>query len=566
MTGTMPDATVLIVDDDRTIVRLCQRLLERASYQVVTAMDPLDALKILERQKVDLLLSDIRMPIMDGFELISQAKQFQPDLPVLVMTGYGSIDNAIQALHRGVDGLILKPFENTAELVQAVQRVLEENHQRRDAARLQALRPLFDVTERLLAETSPQPLEKLILGAVTGLFQASFAGIYRQPSGGGPLELVRMTELNALKSDSLRQQTLVELALSEFIPTIIGASGPTNNQIAQDLLCEIGWETLLVAPVRRNNSQFVFAACREKNSAPFAEADLEMFVILARQAAVAMENARLYSELRDYVRRVEESQRALIQAEKMAAVGRLMASLAHEINNPLQSVRNCLHLAAHKGIETEQRLRYLDMTDNELERLVTTVRRMLDFYRPGGAEKEQADIHRVIDQVLGLLKPKLNEQDIQIHVQYSGANNLVRMVPDQIQQVIFNLLINAIDALEELSTQQAALLQSTSMRAAGAGGGAKGLPAPRVSEIWMDVYHEDQQIRIFIEDSGPGIPPELRERIFEPFVSTKQHGTGLGLAVSYGIMERHQGSLAIISPRHGEGACFEIVLPLGSEG
>ena len=73
----------------------------------------------------------------------------------------------------------------------------------------------------------------------------------------------------------------------------------------------------------------------------------------------------------------------------MAAVGRLMASLAHEINNPLQAVRNCLHLATRKGINTEERLRYLEMTDGQLERLVITVRRMLDFYRPGGVEKAE---------------------------------------------------------------------------------------------------------------------------------------------------------------------------------
>ncbi len=550
----MSEPIVLIVDDDRTIVRLCQRLLERASFKTVTAMDPIEALKILERQKVDLLLSDIRMPVMDGFELISQAKQFQPDLPVLVMTGYGSIDYAIQALHRGVDGLILKPFENTAELVQAVQRVLEENRQRRDAARLQALRPLFDVTERLLAETSPQPLEKLILGALTGLFQAGFAGIYRLGVESAYLEMVRTSGKATIGEDFDRQQMLIELAIADGSPAVFNATGPTNSQAVQEMLCEAGLESMLIAPVRRNNSQFVFCSCREKSSAPFAEADLEMFVILARQAAVAMENARLYSELRDYVRRVEDSQRALIQAEKMAAVGRLMASLAHEINNPLQAVRNCLHLAAHKGIDTEQRLRYIDMTDNELERLVTTVRRMLDFYRPGGAEKEPTDIHHVIDQVMALLTPKLSEQNIRVHIQSVGVNSPVNMVADQIQQVIFNLLINAIDALEEAGPVYRGEMP------------ASGMPSARAAELWVDVYHEDHQVRVVIEDSGPGIAPELQEQIFEPFVSTKQHGTGLGLAVSYGIMERHQGNLSVIPPRYGEGACFEIVLPLDTEG
>jgi signal transduction histidine kinase len=112
--------------------------------------------------------------------------------------------------------------------------------------------------------------------------------------------------------------------------------------------------------------------------------------------------------------------------------------------------------------------------------------------------------------------------------------------------VIFNLLINAMDSIEE---------------------GASGKAEREVEkQIWIDGYYEPCQVRILIEDSGPGIPEDLGERIFEPFVSTKQHGTGLGLAVSYGIMERHQGTLKITPPRHGRGACFEIVLPLEIEG
>ncbi len=537
----MTEATILIVDDDRTIIRLCQRLLERSSYQVFTVMDPFDALKILERQKIDLLLSDIRMPIMDGFELISQAKQYQPELPVLVMTGYGSIDNAIQALHRGVDGLILKPFENSSELLQAVQRVLGESRQKRDAARLHALRPLFDVTEQLLAETSPQTLEKLILNTVTSLFQASTAGIYRFKPDVGFLELVRMTENAQSKMNAALQQRLVDVSIADDLPAVVCASGPGFTEEGQNLLHEMGWETLLVVPVRRNNSQFVFFASREKGSAWFAEADVVMFVFLARLVAVAMENARLYSELKDYVRQVEDSQRALIQAEKMAAVGRLMASLAHEINNPLQAVRNCLHLATRKGIESEQHFHYLKMTDAELERLVLTVRRMLDFYRPGSAEKLKFEIQQVIEQVLALLEPQLRQQDINVSLKYSGNSVLLLIVPDQIQQVIFNLMINAMDALEETKGKSA-------------------------SRVWIDVSYENQQVRLTVEDSGPGIPDELRERVFEPFVSTKQHGTGLGLAVSYGIIERHQGKLSVIPARYGKGACFEIVLPVMTEG
>lgn len=540
----MVDATVLIVDDDRTIVRLCQRLLERSSYQVITAIDPIEGLKVLEQQKVDLLLSDIRMPIMDGFEMITRAKQYQPDLPVLVMTGYGSIDNAIQALHRGVDGLLLKPFENSAELVQTVQRVLEESRQKRDAARLQALRPLFDVTERLLAETSPQLLERLIDNTVTTVFQARFAWIFHMEEDGSGLKMV----YNGERENGSRPPEL-DLALMREIlvgrsPVLGSRTGPISSPAIQDLLSRANLGTIMLAPILQKGSLVIFTAGRESGSPPFTEADLEMFVILARQAGVAMENARLYSELKDNIRRVEESQQALIQAEKMAAVGRLAASLAHEINNPLQAVRNCLHLAGRKGIDTDQRLRYLEMTDSELERLVTTIRRMLDFYRPGGVEKENADLQQLIDRVLAILAPQLRDLEIVVHVQYRGKIRAVEIVADQIQQVIFNLVLNAMDAIEE---------------------GAAANPASQQREkaIWIDAFYEDRQVRILVEDSGMGIPEGMRESIFEPFISTKRHGTGLGLAVSYGIMERHQGSLSVVSPTYGDGACFEMLLPVG---
>lgn len=538
----MVDTQVLIVDDDRTIVRLCQRLLERASYRVLTVMDPHQALKIIEQHKIDLLLSDIRMPAMDGFELISRAKKLQPDLPVLVMTGYGSIENAIQALHRGVDGLILKPFESTAELVQTVERVLEENRQRRDAARLQVLRPLFSVIERLLSETSPILLEKLIINTIQGLFQASYAVILHYDSQHKAIVPVRASEKFLEVEQAVIEQICEWMADIDAPLTASLHDADADPRLVMWMETS-GIETSMLVPLQRNDSRFYFYTARNFNAPPFTEADLETFIILANQSVVAMENARLYSELKAYVRQVEESQRALVQTEKMAAVGRLVASLAHEINNPLQAVRNSVHLASRKDLSIDQRMHYIELTDRELERLVLTVRRMLDFYRPGGAEKENTDIRGVIEQVLAILGPQLRDQSIDVHVSYTGGVKQVLLNPDQIQQVIFNLVLNAMDALEEL---QAGCED---------GGCAK--------KIWIDVTFEPRQVRILIEDSGPGISATLRDHIFEPFTSTKLHGTGLGLSVSYGIMERHQGHLSAIPSRYGSGACFEMLLPLG---
>ena len=146
----MDPISILVVDDEAGIALLCKRVLSRAGYYVTSMIDPRAAVDWLTHNKVDLLLVDIRMPEVDGFEVVNHARRLQPDLAVLVMTGFGTVETAIRALRQGVDGLILKPFEKGSELVDAVKQALFDSQQKRDAARIHALRPLFEVTESLI--------------------------------------------------------------------------------------------------------------------------------------------------------------------------------------------------------------------------------------------------------------------------------------------------------------------------------------------------------------------------------------------------------------------------------
>jgi signal transduction histidine kinase/FixJ family two-component response regulator len=527
----MSEASVLIVDDDRSILRLCQRLLERASFKVYASTDPNEAIHLMDLYKMDLLLSDIRMPVMDGFELISRAKQVQPDIAVLVMTGFGTVETAIQALHKGVDGLILKPFENTTELVSAVERVLTASRERKDAARAHALRPLFDVSETLLSENDPQVLETLIMNAMQEIYQSNCFGVFSHTGEDYQLMMARGVESKCETADWC---TLSDFMTRSEDPAWVSVSGLGNADI-QAILRGLSWSSLMVVPVIHEPVRFVFFTTRDEGSAAFSESDLEMFTILARQATVALENSRLYTDLRSSLRRVEESQFALVQAEKMAAVGRLMASLAHEINNPLQAVRNCLHLANRPDVSDAQRSSYLAMTDSELDRLVKTVRHMLDFYRPGKREKEFVDLATALDKVLHLLKAQLDHQNIECFVTIPTDCPQIFAVRDQIQQIFFNLLLNSMDAMEFM-------VQS--------------------KFLWIDVMSDNDNVCIRMEDSGPGISQEMQGKLFEPFNSTKKNGTGLGLAVSYGVVEAHGGQLRLAPSHHGSGACFEILFPL----
>jgi len=256
-----------------------------------------------------------------------------------------------------------------------------------------------------------------------------------------------------------------------------------------------------------------------------------MFGLLARQSDVALENSRLYGELRDYVRQVEQSQRALIQAEKMSAVGRLTASIAHEVNNPLQAVQNCLHLSAREELSQEKRADYLGLAHEELDRLMNTVQRMLDFYRPGALQKQQTNIVDLIEKVLALLEKQLANQEVQVVCEFEQKLPELRVVRNQIQQVFFNLVLNAMEVMKE--------------------GG----------QLTISVGVKDSYVYVDFQDSGPGVAPEIQETIFEPFVSSSEDGTGLGLSVSFGILTAHGGSLELIQ-RKNMGACFRVMIPL----
>ncbi len=522
---------ILVLDDEAGITLLCDRLLKKEGYQVFafTAAEP--AITHLRKNPIDLLLVDIRMPDIDGFEVIDLAKQLQPDVAVLVMTGFGTVETAIKALRKGVDGLLLKPFERGSELIEAVKQALADSQRKRDAARIQALRPLFALTESFFSETRPDPLLALIMQAIRGHLRCAYAGYYDYE--GERLRLL-LGDGKALDPQrSAAEAKLLARIEAMGVPLMVNETGPGHPDLQAGLL-HFGVGAALFVPVMRSKVRSWLFAGREAHDVPFREADLEMFLILGSQAAMALENARLYAELRDYVRQVEESQQALLQAEKMAAAGRLTASIAHEVNNPLQAVQNCLHLASRQDLPEEQRTEYFELAKSELNRLMSTVQRMLDFYRPGAIAPSEVNLREILQHVVGLMSQQLAKRGIEVQVDIPASMPPIYAVGSQIQQVFINLVLNAFDAMTE--------------------GGRLQIQACVVKH----------GVEIFFQDSGPGVPKEKLAHIFEPFYSTKEGGTGLGLTVSYNIVTAHGGSLELVA-NNKPGACFRVYLPFGGK-
>lgn len=524
----MKPISVLVVDDEPGIALLCQRLLTRAGYDVTAMTDPRQAVEYLENHLVDLLLVDIRMPEVDGFEVVAHAHRFQPGIAVLVMTGFGTVETAIRALREGVDGLLLKPFERGSELLDSVKQAMADNQQKSDAARTQALRPLFSVTESLFSETQRDRLLELITQAICGYLKCEHSAVFIAEKDGD-------LELQAEKGKSLEGAFGDMMAQADFngASTLMLTTGPRETEY-KDKLIGSGFGSAMIIPVRRPRFRSVFLAVRNIHEQPFQESDFEMFQILASQAATALENSRLYAEQLEYVRKIEDSQRGLLQMEKMATAGRLSASIAHEVNNPLQAVQNCLHLAGREDLPAGKRKEYFDLARVELERLMITVQRMLELYRPGSQSTEDVDLGMSLEHVAQLLNKQFSDRRILLQIELPEDLPHVEAVDTQMQQVFINLMLNAYDAM------------------------------PEGGELRITGQAAAQGVELFFQDSGGGIPSEQQVNIFEPFVSMKEGGTGLGLTVSYNIMTAHGGTLDLVRGR-GQGACFRVYVPIGSK-
>ncbi len=529
--------SVLVVDDNPMDTLLCQRLLERHGFQVAAANDPLQALARLEQQDFDLLLVDIHMPHMDGFDLIERACALRPNMAVLLMTGFGTVETGIQALQRGADGLILKPFQDVEALVEAANGALQQKRQKLDVARLQVLEPLFSISEKIISETDSQKLNALIVEATCTLLRGEHAVVFLNQPGAESC-----TRLTSTPSAQLWQQVdlvdgLVALARRQDASRILNA-GSAELAAHRGTLESLRLSSFLLASVTQKNGQYIFIAARESPSVPFDEPDLETFTIFARQAAIKLKNSLLYEEQYDTLQRLKESQQALVQAEKMAVVGRLLASVAHEVNNPIQAVSNCLHLAERVDLDCQQRESYLRLGREELDRLADTVQRMLNYYRHDKTGITEVSIAAIVEVVLELLRPQLAEHQVEVAYDIDLQLPPVSGVQNQIQQVIFNLVMNALEAMKSLDGRR---------------------------YLWIEAEAQADEMMIRMEDSGPGIPQGDENHIFEPFFSTKPDGTGLGLAVCCNIVEAHRGEIQLIPPQHGNGACFLVKLPIGSQ-
>ena len=505
---------LLYVDDTEEQRYVMRRMLESDGFTVLeagTGKAALEALHLYADADPDAaplpilaVILDVKLPDMSGYEVCRRIKAATATaaLPVLqVSASFADPTLRAAGLSGGADAYVAQPVHQ-AELLSLVNALIR-SHMGEKILRFQA-----EVSRRLSASLDYAETLRTVEQAFVPRFADDVVAYLCEPAEG------------AVASAG-------EARLAEPV------------RAAADQVCKAGASRLvdaqrLVVPLATGSKRLgalIFQLDGDRRS--YGPAQIPLAEDLADRSALALENASLYSAQ-------QNTQLALIQSEKLAAAGRLSAAIAHEINNPLESITNLMYLIDTSDEITPTLKGYVQEALSELSRLTHIARQSLGFYRELTGPK-QFDLNESVLDTVNIYRKRFEAKHLAIECRFAAGPLELHAVKGEVRQVISNLLVNAYDAM----TQDSHLLIETALEP-----GREG--------------HADE-VMLRVTDDGPGIPPEVLRHIFEPFYTTKQGtGTGLGLWVSDTIVHKHGGTLEATSRTEGEGhgASFEMRLPV----
>ena len=534
---------VLVADDTHATTIMLQRLFEYEGYRVHCAYNGPDALDAARELHPDLVLLDINMPGMNGFEVLQRMRESEStaSIPTILITALGDQSAIVQGLQLGADDYVRKPFHYRELLARAESKIrarrLEDALQRRT----RELEMLLKVSDELNQHLQIDEILELVVGLIPGLLHSEAAAIFQLND---QYEVIG-TRFKA--SDPRVLRTLENSDHRELINRLL-EHGETFAWSATDSAPLKGFSNGLVAPIQRDDRNRIQSLLVVVSQTEYDADNLELINGIARQSAMALKNAELYRIKANYAEHLEEmvdarthelrsAQHMLIRSEKLASIGRLAASIAHEINNPLLPIQINLDdmledLQENKSIDAQEIIR----TQESVERIRRIVNRLLEFAGSSYTSDtiRPLDVNKLIRNVSELVAKSLEQKGQRIELELSS----IPEIPgdkDGLEQVFMNLILNGSEAMQQ-----------------------NGL-------IRISTRHEQDRIVIQVADNGSGFPQEVLEKIFEPFVSTKEDGNGLGLFISYGIIQSHKGTIELTSESSvpgSTGTTFIITLPL----
>lgn len=532
--------TVLIVDDDELISQQLKRELKRQFFEVRLASSGKEALEVFGKEAVDVMLLDVKLPDSSGLEILKQVKKSRPGCEVIVITGYGTQEIAVQALRRGAIDYIEKPIE-MPELKAALGRAIEKLAQREEREYRNTV---------LVADD-----ERDVVRRLCEILEKEGYETFSAFSGEGVLDVISKNKIDVViadvqmpKMDGLEVLKRVKGAFPDIEVIMVTGHGDQEVAVASlrngaiDYLQKpVDLEELLLAVERAIER---IRLCR---NSLYRSRELKL-----SSEIVSKINEELETTVEERTKELSETQVQLFQTAKLATLGEMSAGLAHEINQPLSAISlvatNFRMLLRIGKLSDEEVDSGLNDIESSIKRMSKVIQHIRTFARQDTLAFVQVDINETIESALSMLGEQLRLHEID--VEKNLASSLPRIIgePYQLEQVWINILSNARDALDEKS---------------GAAKGTSG--AARFGKrLRISTTHDPgaKKVEVAFADNGAGMSPGQKQKIFEPFYTTKDVGkaTGLGMSISYGIIESHKGSIEVESSPQ-VGSVIKVILP-----
>lgn len=532
-------AKILVVDDESAICELCARSLLRYGYGVVSTTSPLQAVEMMRQQEFDLLLLDVRMPEMDGLEVMRRVREFAPDVAIVVMTGYASVEAAIEAVKQGAADFLPKPFQ-LDNLRLAVSGALARRELFEERARSQALMNLVRVSEKLASSLETDVLIHVALRAAMAETSAHRGSVMLyEPEE----EMLRLAEGVGLPE---------ELRAGYTTGTMDGVAGYVLKQgealLVEDVRQDTRLEELprpnqeryssysfLSVPIRSGDRiQGVLNLTEKVGGIPFLKSDLEVSGLLCSQLAIALERVGLFSEIQESYERLQEVDRLKSEFLNIAA---------HELRTPLSVILGyAMMLREQLAGPTKEHMDAIVESAFNLSRLVEDMTN-LRYLEVGAVPLNTLEL-QLRELVLGVVdhfRQLADNKRLEIVVDVEEDLPQVQGDAEKVELILGNLLSNATKF------------------------------TPPAGTIRIGAVPTEQEVVISVTDTGRGIPREECDRIFEPFYQvedslTREHsGMGLGLSIAREVVLLHRGRIWVES-EPGQGSTFFFTLPRADVG